>query len=413
MNKLLSNFYEKSSYFLLFLIVILFPINQQLHLRPFPNVEGVIIDYLMVKISIPEVLLIFFTFFNIRNIYNYWTSFLNSFPRKVLSLLLLSPVIISIYFSNYLALSVYENLILLFFVLNIPTIKDYPKVNFDYLFIVSIKFWMSVLLLLGFLQFIFQESVLDSYYYFGEFTYTSDNYHIKQDGSLLKNMIPAYGIFSHSNIYGAFFLITTMFLMIKKKAPLVFILIGFFGVLLSGSTNILVAFLLFQVFYFFKLKDYFLLAYPLILLISLNILSLNFSSYVEDSSIYRRLYMTELSNRYFLQNPFEFLFGFGYFNYFKIVAEDLYFYEIIRFFQPPHISLYLLIWQYGFLFLLLIFLLLKKIYKEISREFKIFYIVLLSISMLDHFIVTNHQIKMLLFLIIPYSIYRASSIKIK
>ena len=121
--------------------------------------------------------------------------------------------------------------------------------------------------------------------------------------------------------------------------------------------------------------------------------------------------MINLSNIKFSEDIFGAITGFGYYNYFKIVSEDLFFYEIIRFFQPPHNVFYLIVWNYGLIFLIAFLILLFKLIKNAGKEFKIFFLILILISMFDHFIFTNHQIKMLLFLILPYSINRVLSIK--
>lgn len=413
MNNLLLNFYEKIKYFNLILLIILFPVNQQLHIRPFPNVEGLIIDYLMLKISIPEVLLFTLTIFNLNWIIKSLKELSPSFKKYwyLLSILIFGSIV-SVYKSNYLYLSIYENLIFILIVLNLITIKNFQKINYTFLLSKSIKFWMVILLLLGSLQFYKQESVFDSYYLIGEFSYTSDNYHIKQDGLLIKNLIPAYGIFSHSNIYGAFFLICSMFLHLIKKNNIFFTLISIAGVTLSGSLNILLGLIIFFVFFYLKMNYRILVFYILFIFLTLNYMSLSFKNYEEDLSVYRRVYMIHLSNNEFVKNPLETLIGFGYYNYFKNVSQELYYYEIIRFFQPPHNVFYLLIWNYGLIFVSCLVFLFIRFLKNVEFNFKIFFLVLIAISMFDHFLFTNHQLKMLLFLILPYSLNRVFSIRI-
>jgi len=411
-NNFLKIQIEKISYFLLLSLIILFPLNQQFHIRPFPNIEGVIIDYLILKVSLPEILLIIFTFFNISNIVNLFKFVINlNFKDILLISFLIILVILNIFRSNYLYLAAYENLIILLIVLNALTLKNYNKVDLNFLLGMSLKFWMCSLIILGSFQVYFQESVLDNYYYFGEFTYSSNNYHIKQDGFILDKLIPAYGIFSHSNIYGGFFLISLMLLHLIKKQNAFFVFLGILGVFLSGSMNILIGLVMFLIFFYLKINFKFLFIYPLFLILVLNYLSLSFANYSSDLSIYRRLYMVNLSNNKFLENPTEFVFGFGYFNYFREVSENLYTYEIIRFFQPPHNVFYFYIWNYGFLFLISFIVFAYRLLKDSNSNFQLVIIILISVSMLDHFLFTNHQLKMLLFLILPYSIKRVVSIK--
>ena len=405
---------EKIRYFLLVVLIIIFPLNQQIHLRPFPNVEGVIIDYLITKISLPEMLLIIFSFFNIPNIYKSlrYQLQINKFGIFLLIVSFLM-LVLNTFRSEFINLAIYENLILLLIGLNSLTIKTYSKINLSFVLANSLKFWMSVLLLLGLLQVYFQESFFDNYYYFGEFTYSSDNYHIKQDGFIFDKLIPAYGIFSHSNIYGAFFLLSSMLLHLIKKNTSFFVLLGISGVILSGSLNILIGMILFLIFYYLKIDLRIIILYPIFLFLFLNWGSLNYLSYVDDLSVYRRLYMIHLSNTKFIEDPINFIFGFGYYNYFRVVSDNLFLYEIIRFFQPPHNVFYLIIWNYGLLFLLTFLIIFFKLIKNTDYDSKLVFLILISISMLDHFLFTNHQLKMLLFLLLPYSLFKVSSIKIK
>ena len=414
MNKLVITYIEKFKYFILFLLVILFPVNQQLHIRPFSSIDGVIIDYLMVKISIPEILLMILSILNIRYFYSL---FIDKFKKitfvNVSLLICFCFIILNIWNSNYLNLSIYENLIMVLIFLNSLTLIYYEKLDVTNLISLSLKFWMVILLLLGLFQVYFQESVLGSYYYFGEFTYSSDNYHIKQDGFIFKNLIPAYGIFSHSNIYGGFFLICSMFLHLLKRNNVYFTFIAIVGVIISGSLNILIGLILFFIFYYLNLNIKFLILYPIFIFFLISFLSLDFKKYSEDLSVYRRVYMINLSNQKFLENLTNTFIGFGYYNYFKFVSEDLYFYEIIRFFQPPHNVFYFLIWNYGLIFLISFTYLLFKMIKNSSHDFQLIALMLISISMFDHFLFTNHQMKMLLFLLLPYSLNRVFSIRMK
>jgi len=399
--------------FIYYLIVILFPLNQQLHLRPFPSIDGRIIDYLIIKISIVEVFLICFTILNIPNLIKLFIDLYKKhfqFLIGFLSLLLL--VSLNTYVSKYPLLSIYENLVILLIILNSLTLGNLNwNVAYNLLH-KSLKIWMILLVILGFLQVIYQSSILNSYKFFGEFPYESSNYHIKQDGLLFDNLIPAYGIFSHSNIYGAFFLCSLMFLFLLKKQTPLHIIIGSLGVLLSGSLNILICLSLFLIFFYFKLNSKLLYLYLILSFIVLNILSFDFQKYEGNHSIYRRIYMTNISNEYFYQKPVNFIFGFGYYNYFTEVAERLYRYEIIRFFQPPHNLIYLLIWNYGIIFVTILAYLWFKFSKSTHSSYQLLFLVILAVSMFDHFFFTNHQLKMLVFLILPYSLKGEFGIRI-
>ena len=137
-----------------------------------------------------------------------------------------------------------------------------------------------------------------------------------------------------------------------------------------------------------------------------------FQKYEGNHSIYRRIYMTNISNEYFYQKPVNFVFGFGYYNYFSEVAERLYRFEIIRFFQPPHNLIYLLLWNYGLVFVLTVGYLWFKFSKRLHSSYLLLFLIILSVSMFDHFFFTNHQLKMLVFLILPYSLKGEFGIRI-
>ena len=195
---------DKINCLILLGLTVLFPLNQQLHVKPFPDVDGFIIDYLMLKISIPELLIVLITIFQIRPILDSIKS--ERLVRYVLLTFSLFSTI-SILFSKYQMVAIYENLIMVLLILNLLPFIRSPYLNLN-LFVNSIKIWMVLLSILGFSQFWLQESVLNSYALFGEFPYSEDYYHIKQKGFLFEDLIPPYAIFSHSNIFGGFILLS-------------------------------------------------------------------------------------------------------------------------------------------------------------------------------------------------------------
>ena len=403
---------DKINCFILLGLTVLFPLNQQLHVKPFPDVDGFIIDYLMLKISIPELLIVLITIFQIRPILDSIKS--ERLVRYVaLTFSLFSTV--SILFSKYQMVAIYENLIMVLLILNLlPFIRSsYLNLN---LFVNSIKIWMVLLSILGFSQFWLQESVLNSYALFGEFPYSEDYYHIKQKGFLFEDLIPPYAIFSHSNIFGGFILLSIMFLGVAKKDSIYFHLTSLLLFLIIGSLNILICYLIWIAFtkiprisrkeisfakvFFLLLTIYFLQLF----------MSLNYAEYSGNFSLFRRLYMFDLSFNSFIENPTN-LFISGYYNYFYIVKDQLYRYEVVRFFQPPHNLFNILIWQYGVLFLISLFMLLNYLFKRIPQDLVKLVSVVLVASMFDHFFITNHQLKFFVFLIIPYSLIAKNSIK--
>lgn len=412
--KLIKNKYtEKISYLILLGLTFLFPLNQQLHLKPFSSVDGFIIDYLIVKISLPEILLILLTILQVNSIRDFLRN--SSLARYTASGFLILSVLTTV-FSNYILLSIYENLIILLLILNLGVFLKHSKVLKLDLFVRSLKFWLTLLAILGVFQFYLQKSVLNNYALFGEFSYSEDYYHIKQKGFLFEDLIPPYAIFSHSNIFGGFVLLVIMFLGLSKRDSFYFHTISLILFLIIGSLNIFLCYLLWiGLTKLPKIKDIKVtFGKTILLLFTLYFvqlfLSLNYSSYSGNYSLYRRLYMFDLSANLLVENPKN-LFSPGYYNYFGIAKDSLYTYEIVRFFQPPHNLFNLLIWQYGVLFLIGFLILISKAFQKIPQDLTKLLSIILVASMFDHFFLTNHQLKFFVFLIIPYSLIAKNSIK--
>jgi len=389
-------------------LVILFPLNQQYHFRPFPSVDGFIIDYLILKISIIEVILILIFIFNFYKILEAAKLIL----RSTFFWILIVFISIAVFRSNYLVLALYENSILIiYFLIGNYIFHNLGDLNVN-LLRNSLKFWVIVLSLLGYVQFYTQGSVLNNYYLFGEFPYSSEHYHVKQKSIIFDNFIPPYAIFSHSNIFGAYLIFMLFFLRVLKSDSRIFYLLVFTCLLIIGSTACLLAFFILiasRHLAFDQIKN--LIFYFLILCLGVLFLnSYKYSSYLGDFSIYRRLYMFDLSLTYFINNPLMLLFGSGYYNYFLEIKENLFSYEIVRFFQPQHFGFFFLIWQYGLLFLLIISVLVTKYLPKSTADFLRVLLLVVVLSCFDHYIFTNHQFKVLLLLVIPYSLKIKNSI---
>ena len=399
---------------LIILLLTLFPLNQQYHLRPFPSVEGFIIDYLILKVSIPEILIFCFIALNFNEVIEFFKSF------KKRNFLILSLFLIffsiSIYLSNYFFLALYEHLVVvslfIFSFISLPLLS-----NYKYLFIRSVKFWIVLLTLLSLFQFFNQSSVLNNYYLFGEFPYTEDHFHVKQKNVFFENLIPPYGIFSHSNILGGFVLILIFSLVMFRSITFFYHAFSIVIFILVGSSTVIFAYFLMLILVYFKDKNYLrskniYLAFFLFLLFVNTYLSFDLKTYISDNSIYRRIYMVDLSLKEFVGNPKIFVFGSGYFNYFSTVKDSLYNYELVRFFQPVHNSFFWLIWQYGFLFLIFIFGLVIYFWKNFSN-FQIIFIYLVTfIGSLDHYLITNHQFKIIFMLFFAYSLIIKNKVKL-
>jgi len=251
--------------FLILLLTALFPLNQQFHLRPFPSVDGLIIDYLILKISLPEILVMLLFIFNLRQLFEI---FINIF-KKPLSWVFLGLVLGSILTSNYIALALYENLMLILLILlGIFFYSKKELINEEFLSF-SLKFWLVFLIILGSLQFYAQSSIFNNYALTGEFPYSEDHYHVKQKNVFFEDMIPPYSIFSHSNIFGGYILFILIFLYYLKKDTIRYYILVLYGLILSGSVACLLGYLTFLI---VRNLNYFYLKKSLIGLVSLSLI---------------------------------------------------------------------------------------------------------------------------------------------
>jgi len=400
---------NKISNFLVLLILIIFPINQQFHVRPFSSVEGFIIDYLIIKISAQELVLSGIFLLNIFLIVKFFKDL-----RKVLVLILFLLLgLLSVLNSKYIFLAVFDNIAWFLIVMCSIIFLIKPSVLKEETIVFSIKFWLITLSIIGFLQFLNQGSIFNNYHVTGEYPYSAENLFIKQKNTILTEYVPSMGIFSHSNIFGAYFLFLLFLLRGFKKDRVIFHILGVIVFFMAGSLPVVIAYLIWILTIVFprilNLKLFGLIIFLNIFtfVFSPNLIDLSFTE--SNYSIFRRVYLLEISREYFINNPLKFFFGFGYMNYFSIVRNNLWDYEIIRFFQPPHNIFVFIIWNYGFIFLILVFYILYKVYILGSFEAKVFVILVLILGTFDHYIITNHQFQ-ILGVLIPYSLFSKNKV---
>ena len=403
-KKIIEKYVNKISTILILLIIITFPINQQIHFRPFPTVDGFIIDYLILKVSLPEVLILCLF------VLNSWRIF-NSFTR-IHFLIFFSFVfilILSIFSSKYKSLSIYENLIWLTVFVNGYLLYKKPELVDAVFLSKSIKIWIIILFVLGFAQFINQGSVFNNYRWTGEFPYSERNLFIKQRGNILTDFMPPMGIFSHANIFGAYILFLLVILNFLKKDAFKYHFCSLGIIILTGSIPVIIAYFSFIFFirYYRFLNPKFIY---ILLFFSFLPIFLDSKYFSENFSIFRRVYLLDISENYFLNNPLNLVFGSGYYNYFSIIRGELWNYEIIRFFQPPHNIFILILWNYGLVFLILFIFLLVKTLKTLSKKYLQILFLIIFLGTFDHYLITNHQFRVL-YLFIPYSIFYKNDVK--
>lgn len=403
-KKLIEKYVNKISSILVLLIIITFPINQQIHFRPFPTVDGFIIDYLILKVSLPEVILLCFFILNI------WRVFCGFNKVRILVFsFFFCILLLSVINSKYKSLAIYENLIWLVVFQNAYLIYRRPELVDAGFLGKSIKIWITILFVLGFSQFINQGSIFNNYRWTGEFPYSESNLFIKQRGNILTDFMPPMGIFSHANIFGAYILFLIVTLNFLKKDALQYHFCSLGIIILTGSIPVIIAYLLFL----FFTKYYKLLNLKLIFIIaviSFLPMFLDSKDFSDNFSIFRRVYLLDISENYFIDNPTNLFFGSGYFNYFSIIRSELWDYEIIRFFQPPHNIFILALWNYGLLFLMLIIFIVLISRNFLNKKSLQFLFLIIFLGTFDHYLLTNHQFRVLYFFI-PYSIFYKNDVK--
>jgi len=324
---------DQLSKLLVTILIFLFPLNQQYHFRTFPSVDGHLIDYLILKVSVVELLLFALILINLKEVYLILLSYLKNFYFLSFLILILNSTLLS----KYIWVSLYENLILVsIFITGVYLYKNQRLLDPIHLKR-SIIFWIIFLSILAFLQFTFQKSIFNNYFLTGEFPYTQDYYHIKQKSLFFENLIPPYGIFSHSNILGSYLIFLLIFLNLLKADKKVFYYVVLIDLILIGSSVCLLAFFIFI--FINQIKSRYLLTTSLNVFVTLILAgyflySYKYLDFNSDFSVYRRLYMFDLSSNLFIEDPKLLLFGSGYYNYFNYVKDFLYDYELVRFFNP-------------------------------------------------------------------------------
>jgi len=419
-KNIIEKYVNKISSILISLIIATLPINQQIHFRPFPTVDGFIIDYLIFKVSLPEILILSFLLFNI------WRIFSNFNRNNYIFLtIFLALILYSTYLSEYKSVAIYENLIWVSVVLSGVFIYRNPDLINQSILEKLIKFWLIVLFVLGLSQFFNQGSVFNNYRLTGEFPYSESNLFIKQRGNILRDFLPPMGIFSHANIFGAYILFLLVILYFFKKDSLKYHFCALWIIVLTGSLPVILSYFIFLTFKLltlnlslFKkypiLKRYKFLGFIIILtafpLFSILPFVLNPFDFFENFSIFRRVYLFDISENYFIENPVNLFFGSGYYNYFSIIRKDLWNYEVIRFFQPPHNIFVLILWNYGLIFLIVLFLFVLNLKNYANEKTLIFLFLFIFLGSFDHYLTTNHQFRILYF-IFPYSIFYKNDVK--
>jgi hypothetical protein len=350
-------------------------------------VQGLLVDYLIPKIYLTEFFLIPFLLLNLKQLGKIKLPTIFCF----LSLLFLIRQLLS-----GSALAAFTQLIhltevLLFFrvIKNNALFKSKLGQKFTFAALLSTVAFQS---LLAIYQFIFQKSLL-AYQFFGE-TNLHDLANISRAQFSFGEKILPYGSTAHPNILAGIVTVLSILLLQKsqnnKWLQLVLLANALLIIFISQSLSALLTLGLFGFYLFLERiknkKILLALAYYFFLLFLPYLLSKMISTPMSSDSIQRRVNLNQAALEMFKENTF---LGVGINNFTLAVEKysgEISNREIVRFVQPVHNLLFLMLAEGGLLLLTLVWLLI--------REFKIdkFYqktLVLLALASLDHYLLSQ------------------------
>lgn len=243
--------------------------------------------------------------------------------------------------------------------------------------------------LLAIYQFIFQKSLL-AYQFLGE-TNLHDLANISKGQFFFAEKILPYGTTPHPNILAGIVLILSILIWQKIKhlsgLRLALISNALLIIFLTQSLSAFLTLILFAaylIFKKFKIKKIFLIGFYYFFLLLLPFFLEKFSTiWPNQNSITRRIVLNQASLEMFQHNL---LFGVGINNFTLNLEEYATNKEVVRFVQPVHHLLFLILSEGGLLLLITIFLLIRQ------AKIKNFYtksLILLAIACLDHYLLTQ------------------------
>lgn len=383
---------RKVQTYLFYLTVFLIPLNLGQHfIYKWSYVRGLLVDYFVPTVYVQDILmavLLLLWFCTLRK-----RDLLEIVKLRFIPLLVLFifSVFFSVLASPNLHASLYAFSRLLLYVCFFFYVMQNFDVKKDFSRLVGV-FSVSVFLLslLAFGQWYKQGAVFNNYLFFGEQPYNFSTYGINRESLFGFTRIPAYGLFSHPNVFGGFLAIVLLWVLMRvpesKFATLSFLmgLIALFFTLSFSAWMVLLLGLLFL--YLPRKASLFLTLALLFVLFFLPLFR------TQSVSIERRASL--LSGGYSLVSKSP-LFGVGL-GMSPSLSPDP------RFLQPIH-NVFVLIFAESGVFALLFFV--AFLIFSISASFgkKLLFVSLLQILILcgfDHYFYTAHQTQLLLWLVL-------------
>lgn len=391
---------EKKPEILLFLFFLLFfflPVGWAKHwLIPQSLANGVLVDYLMPDFWLQDFLALLIVFFIWKKEKRLFFGTKIFFPGLLL-------LILSLFFSSLPLVSLI-NLARFFLAVILGWFLTEKGQRFKKRALIGLKMGLIWTGILAFLQFIKQKSVF-GWWFLGEPFFSLGTGGVKKIEFFNQVLVTPMATLPHSNVLGAFGLLSKIILLKEKKSwgrnlGLAF---AFLCLTLSFSLPVWILFLGLILFQLFKnqSKPGFKTGIILGLLILFSVLFFKLGL-VENTSLWRRRELIKIS---LLMAKDHFFFGVGWGCFVKKLPQ--YWQSLglnFRFLQPVHNIFLIMLSEVGFLGFLGIILVIGRlmaflIRKELSRRNHFFLLTVLALSLIDHYFWTTTQGVYLFFLL--------------
>lgn len=400
---------------LFYIILLALPLNLGKHfIFDFSYSEGALIDYALPTVYVQDLLILLFLVLHVV--------LSRTLPKKTIYLLPLSLLLLlnTVTSENVLASAYFAGRLLLYSSFALIGMKYLKKIGLKSL-VVLLVLSISSISLLGLVQWMLQHSVFNNYLFFGEQPYSFLTPGILHHTFLGDNVIPPYAIFKHPNVLGGYLSIVLVWLVLflflyKKKISSALSLFLFISVLLGA----LVVFLtfsysawlsLFLGLVFILLSNYnkrlAVVIMPLVVTFVFVFGMFGFFSASLGSpstSLSRRLNLIQASAHLFTGSPY---LGTGLNTNAFLNKDTPFFVREVNFLQPVH-NIYWLLLAEGGLILFIPFILLVLYFYLKSLKNSVFISITLSqfllLGVFDHYLLTSHQMLLLVLLTLTASL---------
>lgn len=375
--------------FLFFFIIFTFSINLFYKLSlDGAYVRGLLVDYLIPKIYLVEIFLIPFLLIGIKYLSKVK---IDTYLCLLILLLILRQLLSQSPLAAFIHLLHIAEILLFFKIIKLdPLFKKRSAEMFALGAMLSVIIFQS---LLAIYQFIFQKSLL-AYKFLGE-TNLMDLANISKAQFFFAEKILPYGATPHPNILAGVVVILSILIINKiknfKAMQLTLIVNALLIIFLTQSVSALITLGLFFFYQFFNgfnqkiatKKMMMIVVYYIFLIFLPYLLGKISVTQLGQNSINRRVVLNQASLEMFQHHM---LFGVGINNFTLNLEEYSSNREVVRFIQPVHNLLLLILSEGGFLLLAIVLILIKqaKITNFYSKT-----IILLAIVSLDHYLLTQ------------------------